>query len=66
MPGVQKAEVSKGVRLTDIISAQVGPEKGVLVMSEFAGAAQALGAGCIRVNPYDIHDVARGIYEACL
>ena len=37
---------------------------GVLVLSEFTGAAQALGAGCVRVNPYNPEDVARGIYQA--
>jgi len=37
--------------------------KGVLVLSEFAGAAQALGAGCIRVNPYDTRELARGLYQ---
>ena len=63
---------------------------GVLVLSEFAGAAQvtpyshhctkvkaaspynihagiiaqALGAGCVRVNPYNSEDVAKGIHEA--
>jgi len=38
--------------------------KGVLVLSEFAGAAQALGAGCVRVNPYNTEEVARGMYDA--
>ena len=37
---------------------------GVLVLSEFTGAAQALGAGCIRVNPYNIEELARGIGDA--
>jgi len=31
---------------------------GVLVLSEFAGAAQSLGAGAILVNPWNIADVA--------
>ena len=38
--------------------------RGVLVLSEFAGAAQALGAGCVRVNPYNTEEVARGMYDA--
>ena len=37
---------------------------GVLVLSEFAGAAQTLGAGCVRVNPYNIEELARGISDA--
>ena len=32
---------------------------GVLVLSEFAGAAQSLGAGAILVNPWNIADVAQ-------
>ena len=31
-------------------------EAGVLVLSEFAGAGQALGAGCVRVNPYNTEE----------
>ena len=30
----------------------------------FAGAAQALGAGCLRVNPYNIEELARYMAEA--
>jgi trehalose 6-phosphate synthase/phosphatase len=37
---------------------------GVLILSEFAGAAQSLGAGCLRVNPWDIDEVANAIQEA--
>eukprot|EP00928_Gymnodinium_smaydae_P041488 TRINITY_DN28075_c0_g1_i1.p1 TRINITY_DN28075_c0_g1~~TRINITY_DN28075_c0_g1_i1.p1 ORF type:complete len:923 (+),score=159.75 TRINITY_DN28075_c0_g1_i1:198-2966(+) len=37
---------------------------GVLILSEFAGAAQSLGAGSIRVNPWDLQDTANAIYEA--
>ncbi len=32
---------------------------GVLVLSEFAGAAQSLGAGAILVNPWNIIDMAQ-------
>eukprot|EP00962_Isochrysis_galbana_P016668 scaffold4775_cov73-Isochrysis_galbana.AAC.1 len=31
--------------------------KGALVLSEFAGAAQALGAGALLVNPYNVAEV---------
>jgi len=34
---------------------------GVLVLSEFAGAAQALGAGALLVNPYNSEEVANAI-----
>lgn len=43
---------------------EANPEKGVLVLSEFAGAAQALGAGCVRVNPFNTEELARSIHEA--
>lgn len=32
---------------------------GVLILSEFAGAAQSLGAGAILVNPWNINDMAQ-------
>ena len=38
-------------------------EDGVLVLSEFAGAADELGAAIV-VNPYDIHAVGRAVKEA--
>eukprot|EP00803_Ostreobium_quekettii_P004213 evm.model.scf_496.3 EVM.evm.TU.scf_496.3 scf_496:10894-17245(+) len=37
---------------------------GVLVLSEFAGAAQSLGAGSILVNPWNATDMAQSIQEA--
>ena len=37
---------------------------GVLVLSEFAGAAQSLGAGALLVNPWNISDVAQAIEDA--
>mmetsp|Transcript_54287 Transcript_54287/g.151065 ORF Transcript_54287/g.151065 Transcript_54287/m.151065 type:complete len:929 (-) Transcript_54287:102-2888(-) len=37
---------------------------GVLILSEFAGAAQSLGAGSIRVNPWNLQETANAIYEA--
>ena len=38
--------------------------KGVLILSEFAGAARQLHKGAIVVNPYDIDATADAIYEA--
>ena len=38
--------------------------KGVLVLSEFAGAATALGAGSLLVNPYDVDDIAEVMHDA--
>ena len=37
---------------------------GVLVLSEFAGAAQSLGAGALLVNPWNVIDVAQAIEDA--
>ena len=39
-------------------------DAGVLVLSEFAGAAQSLGAGAILVNPWNITDMAAAIEDA--
>jgi trehalose 6-phosphate synthase/phosphatase len=39
-------------------------KKGVLILSEFAGAAQSLGAGAILVNPWNITEVANSIGQA--
>lgn len=39
-------------------------EKGVLILSEFAGAAAQLHKGAIMVNPYNIEEVAIAIYKA--
>ncbi|XP_062104538.1 alpha,alpha-trehalose-phosphate synthase [UDP-forming] 1-like [Humulus lupulus] len=39
-------------------------KKGVLILSEFAGAAQSLGAGAILVNPWNITEVAASIAYA--
>ncbi|XP_047308102.1 alpha,alpha-trehalose-phosphate synthase [UDP-forming] 1-like [Impatiens glandulifera] len=36
-------------------------KKGVLILSEFAGAAQSLGAGAILVNPWNVSEVAISI-----
>ena len=37
---------------------------GVLVLSEFAGAAERLGSAALVVNPYAIHEVADALDEA--
>ncbi|CAI9784295.1 unnamed protein product [Fraxinus pennsylvanica] len=39
-------------------------KRGVLILSEFAGAAQSLGAGAILVNPWNISEVAAAIGQA--
>ncbi|KAK1439666.1 hypothetical protein QVD17_05486 [Tagetes erecta] len=39
-------------------------KRGVLILSEFAGAAQSLGAGAILVNPWNITEVAASIDQA--
>jgi trehalose 6-phosphate synthase len=38
---------------------------GVLILSEFAGAATQLSQHALLVNPYDRYGVAEAIYEAC-
>jgi len=38
---------------------------GVLILSEFAGAANQLGQHALLVNPYDIRGVADAIQQAC-
>lgn len=37
---------------------------GVLVLSEFAGAAQSLGAGALLVNPWNVTDMSAAIHDA--
>jgi hypothetical protein len=39
---------------------------GVLVLSEFAGAAQSLGAGAIQINPWSFQELAEAIHQARL
>ena len=39
--------------------------RGVLILSEFAGAAAQLKDEALVVNPYDIHNVAQAIRQAC-
>lgn len=40
-------------------------EDGVLILSEFAGAAEQLRGGVLLVNPYDVDGVADAIVRAC-
>jgi alpha,alpha-trehalose-phosphate synthase [UDP-forming] len=40
-------------------------ERGVLIVSEFAGAAQELSCGALLVNPYDFVGIAQAIFQAC-
>lgn len=37
---------------------------GVLILSEFTGAAQSLGAGSLRINPWNLQETANAIHEA--
>ena len=39
-------------------------ESGVLILSEFAGAAQQLAKGALLVNPYDMESTADALYAA--
>lgn len=39
-------------------------ERGVLILSEFAGAAKQLGGHCLLVNPYHLEEVADAIHRA--
>lgn len=39
-------------------------EDGVLILSEFAGAARQLRQGALLVNPYDVEGTAEAIHQA--
>ena len=43
---------------------QISCPAGVLILSEFTGASQSLGAGAILVNPWNITDMAAAIEDA--
>jgi alpha,alpha-trehalose-phosphate synthase [UDP-forming] len=47
----------------EFCAAQAG-DHGVLILSEFAGAADQLSNGAILVNPYDIEGVAEALHQA--
>jgi len=49
----------------EYVAAQNEYDPGVLVLSRFAGAAEALDAAII-VNPYDVEEVAEGIQKAVI
>jgi trehalose 6-phosphate synthase/phosphatase len=49
----------------EFCAAQVD-ERGVLIISEFAGAGPELRHGAILVNPNDLAGVAEAVHEACL
>jgi trehalose 6-phosphate synthase/phosphatase len=40
-------------------------DEGVLILSEFAGAAAQLGRGALLVNPYDMDGMADAIHRGC-
>ena len=44
--------------------ASKGRKGGVLILSEFTGAAIQLSKGAVLVNPYDVCDVSESIYRA--
>ena len=48
----------------EFIACQKKKQGGVLVLSEFAGAAQALGAGALLVNPNNTDEVASALHKA--
>lgn len=48
----------------EFISCQNKNNAGVLVLSEFCGAAQSIGAGALLVNPHNVTEVASAIKEA--
>ena len=37
---------------------------GVLILSEFVGAAQTLGSGALLVNPFNTDELSRALYDA--
>ena len=48
----------------EFCACQSDANAGVLVLSEFAGAAQSLGAGAVLVNPWNVRDMASAIRYA--
>ena len=49
----------------EFCAAQV-EERGVVIVSEFTGAAAELQHGAIVVNPYDLAGIAEAIHRACI
>ncbi|HEX6710509.1 MAG TPA: trehalose-6-phosphate synthase, partial [Rubrobacter sp.] len=56
--------VRDGMNLVAKESAVINEKKGVLVLSENAGAHEELGEYALTVNPYDIDEQADAIHEA--
>jgi trehalose 6-phosphate synthase len=56
--------VRDGMNLVAKEAAVVNERDGVLVLSEYAGAHEELGAHAITVNPYDLDEQADAIHEA--
>ncbi len=48
----------------EFCAAQV-EQRGVLILSEFAGAADQLGVGALLINPYDTDGLVEAIAQAC-
>jgi trehalose 6-phosphate synthase len=48
----------------EYLACQSEADPGVLVLSEFAGAAQELGASAIIVNPFDVESCSRAMMQA--
>ncbi|KAF8821113.1 putative Alpha,alpha-trehalose-phosphate synthase [Cardiosporidium cionae] len=48
----------------EFILCQRKSNKGVIILSEFSGSAQSLGAAALCVNPWDIHTFAIAIHDA--
>ena len=59
------ASLRDGMNLVsyEYVASQQG-KYGVVILSEFAGAAQTLGAGCLRINPWNEGECADALHEA--
>jgi trehalose 6-phosphate synthase len=56
--------ISDGMNLVAKEGPILNRRDGVLVLSEFAGAYEELGAFALGVNPFDIEGQAEALYEA--
>lgn len=50
----------------EFVLCQTYTNKGVLILSEFSGSAQSLGAAAICVNPWDSNALATAIHDALI
>ena len=48
----------------EYIACQDMNNPGVLIVSDFAGSAQSLGAGALRINPWDNYSISDALYKA--